>query len=722
VALFWILKMTLRAELNPDRGALRKFVHAMFRHAGTEGYVSLRSFVEGDTKSFRITPVSLDGGPGSLCEAAADDAYRAANALERVVFCPPLAVFLHPDNAKQSNLLAGLALSIECDKRARAAVTALEQLLGAATAIVRSGGRWTDPETDQAEDKLHIHFRIAGAARGAQSLTRLKRARELATAIVDGDTSNVPIVHCIRWPGSYHKKAEPRLCEIEVLNPEAEIDLNDALAALEVAAAALPKQDKGKGKAKANGKGRNDYAHGGDWARLIQKVLSAEAFHDPLARLAMRLLKSGMDSGAAVNMLHGLMESAEGEHDERWRVRYDDIGRAVDTAREKLEPPKEEPEPPPNLSPCSIDEVVQVFSRWLILRDPTPIYAILGTIAANLLPGDPVWLGLIAPPSSAKTEILNSTSKLPYMVQAATVTPAALLSGTPKKQRAAGNKGGLLRRIDQFGIIALKDFGSILAMRPDAKGEILAALREIYDGAWTRHLGTEGGTALEWKGKVGLIFCATGVIDSHYSVIGAMGDRFLLSRLSPEEGQLKRALQHVGSATGQMRKELSEAVARLFAGPLPPPRPLSDAEFERLDSVVSLVVKLRGAVARDRWSREIEDRYGAEGTARLGLTLERLLAGLDTLGVDRNTALDVMEAVAKDSVPPLRRAAYEHLVKSESGAANTTGIARAIGLPTNTVRRALEDLAAYDLVKRTSSGQGQADRWTLNNGGGDDAI
>ena len=49
----------------------------------------------------------------------------------------------------------------------------------------------------------------------------------------------------------------------------------------------------------------------------------------------------------------------------------------------------------------------------------------------------------------------------------------------------------------------------------------------------------------------------------------------------------------------------------------------------------ALVVRLRGAVERDRQSREIEAVLGAEGPARIGLCLERLLAGLDTLGVPR---------------------------------------------------------------------------------------
>jgi hypothetical protein len=365
----------------------------------------------------------------------------------------------------------------------------------------------------------------------------------------------------------------------------------------------------------------------------------------------------------------------------------------------------------PAIEPWPIERVLEVFEHWLILPNRNPVYAVLGAVAANLLPGIPVWLGLVAPPSSAKTEILNSISALPNVYQAATVTPAALLSGVPKKQHHKTAAGGLLRQIGKFGIISLKDFGSVLSMRPDAKAEILAALREVYDGSWTRHLGTDGGRTLAWRGKVGLIFGCTGVIDGHYSVIGAMGDRFLLHRLAPCNGQFRQALKHFGAITAQMQKELVEAVAHLFANVRPEPRQLSDEEFERLDRVVSLVVRLRGAVERDRTSREMEAVLGAEGTARLGLTLERLLAGLDTLGLDRAVALDVVEGIALDSVPPTRRRAYEFLQDIAPAQAATADVAKHMDLPTVTVRRALEDLAAYGLVERTGQGQGKPDLW-----------
>jgi hypothetical protein len=370
----------------------------------------------------------------------------------------------------------------------------------------------------------------------------------------------------------------------------------------------------------------------------------------------------------------------------------------------------------PDLIPCSVKDTVAVFKKWLALEDVTPVYAVLGAVAANFLPGDPVWLGIIGPPSSAKTEFLNSTSMLPHIFPAAILTLPGLLSGTPKRQRDKGTAGGLLRQIGDFGIILLKDFGSILSMRPDAKQEVLGALREIFDGAWGRDLGTDGGRRLTWHGKIGLVFGATAVIDSHYSVIGAMGDRFLLCRLTPpERGQFKQALKHVGAVTAQMRKELAQAVARLFAGRKAEPTSITDAEADEIDAIISLVVKLRGAVDRDRYKREMQAVLGAEGTARIGLMLERLLAGLDTLGIERTTAMGVVKAVAMDSVPPLRRQTYEYLnrrskEKPLSPSATTKEVAEVIGLPTITVRRALEDLAAYGVVER-SQGAGNADVW-----------
>jgi hypothetical protein len=359
-----------------------------------------------------------------------------------------------------------------------------------------------------------------------------------------------------------------------------------------------------------------------------------------------------------------------------------------------------------------LERALKVFDKWLALESRAPVLAVLGTVAANRLEGDPVWLGVVAPPSSAKTEIINSLSGLDRVVQAATLTPAALLSGSPHKQRDKASKGGLLREIGDFGILALKDFGSILSMRPDAKSELLAALREIADGAWTRHVGVDGGRTLAWKGKLGLIFGVTPVIDAYHGVIGSLGDRWLLTRMAPVKNQFAKALEHRGAGTNTMRAELSEAVARLFAARGQNiPCSISGDEITRIGRVIDLAVRLRGTVERDRRTRELDAVCGAEGVARIGLALERLLAGLDMLGVDRRTALAVVESVAMDSVPPQRRKAYEHVKNSVIGM-TTNDIARALELPKNTARRVLEDLAAYGLITREGGDLGRADEWT----------
>jgi hypothetical protein len=486
------------------------------------------------------------------------------------------------------------------------------------------------------------------------------------------------------------------------------------------------------------GNGNDQLANEADWQYLYDNILKGDALHDSLRDLAAKLIASGTSPGAAVNQLRALMEASHGPHDERWNARFDDIPRLVDSAVEKYQTPQPQagpasppslpppPPPPPSTQPSPgpqpggpqatagpIEDTLKIFREWLLLDSDIPVLAMLGTVAANMLPGAPVWLGLIAPPSSAKTELLSTLVKIPHVEMVGTVSQAALLSGTPRQQQAAGARGGLLRKIGAFGFLVLKDFGSTLSMRADDRGQLLAALREIYDGNWTRHVGADGGKTLHWSGKIGLLFGCTRVLDDFYHAMEALGERFLFCRMTPSKKQFRHAIRQIGSSSAQMRQQLTEAVANLFAAPLPPPKKISPEEIDQFDEILDLAIPLRGGTKRDRYTRELEYTYGAEGPARLGLTLERLFAGLDSLGVERATAFAVIKTIAFDSVPPTRLSVYRHLQNIAPNWADTATVANAIRLPTTTARRTLEELVSYDLVERSRQGQGKADIWRV---------
>jgi hypothetical protein len=100
------------------------------------------------------------------------------------------------------------------------------------------------------------------------------------------------------------------------------------------------------------------------------------------------------------------------------------------------------------------------------------------------------------------------------------------------------------------------------------------------------------------------------------------------------------------------------------------------------------------------------------------LCLERLLGGLCAIGVPRKHALRIMENIALNSVPPVRRRAFDLLTET---ATPTRDIATSLGLPTNTTRRVLEDLAAQGLAERTRAKnedgeekKGGADLWSID--------
>lgn len=144
-----------------------------------------------------------------------------------------------------------------------------------------------------------------------------------------------------------------------------------------------------------------------------------------------------------------------------------------------------------------LSTVHETYRYWL--GDDYDIGAldvVLCTAAAEKLHGDPPWLLLVGGSGAAKSETVMPLVGAGAVVISTISGEAALLSGTAKRERAKNASGGLLRKIGPRGLLVIKDVTSILSMNRDTRALVLAALREIYDGHWSRDVGTDGGQTL----------------------------------------------------------------------------------------------------------------------------------------------------------------------------------------------------------------------------------
>ena len=226
-----------------NREDVAAFFDACFRHADRETFINLRAFFEGkdDAPPVFIEPIKV-GAPNCI-ERIVARIHDAAIHPEPVVFCPPVCTFKEPNGAAVNNLAEGVALSVECDSNARAALSKLASVLGAkATAVVASGGVWKNPETQELESKLHGHWRLKQPTRDAAGHELLREARALAAELVGADATAKAIVHPLRWPGSWHRKnpKSPRIARLKT-NPDSEIELTEALRRLREACPPKPR-------------------------------------------------------------------------------------------------------------------------------------------------------------------------------------------------------------------------------------------------------------------------------------------------------------------------------------------------------------------------------------------------------------------------------------------------------------------------------------------------
>jgi hypothetical protein len=372
--------------------------------------------------------------------------------------------------------------------------------------------------------------------------------------------------------------------------------------------------------------------------------------------------------------------------------------------------PKEEPFVSGKPLRISLRDVKRVFRKWLYIEDSTSLDVMLGTYVANKLPGDPIWTIFIAPSSNTKTELLRTMDGHHNVYFLSNYTPATMVSGKGTQEKAT--EASLIYKLDGKTLI-IKEFSGILSMRSEQRSEILAQLREIYDGKYNKAFGT--GVTHDWSGKVGLMAACTPAYDKHYGVIGELGDRFILYRSDVKDkvrmGRL--AISFVGQEA-EMREELRTIIHSFMSqfGDMNGVQVQANKDVEdKIIYLACLCAQLRTHVDRNQYNKSIEYQPLAEGSARLVKKFMQL--GMGIALVQGKTAIDenvyrILKKIAKDllTVQRLKIIKYLCTQNSDNGWHSTTEVAEAVSMPTTTTKEKLEDLMVLNVVERVKKEEG----------------
>lgn len=362
-----------------------------------------------------------------------------------------------------------------------------------------------------------------------------------------------------------------------------------------------------------------------------------------------------------------------------------------------------------NLTSISFEELEKTVHKWLLVEDPGIVKLICSVVIANRLNSNASWLFLVAPSGGGKTEFIKGLNKIEYIYPLSNLTPQTFMSGM------RGKDASLLPQITNK-ILTFKDFTTILQSHPQAQAEILAQLREIYDGYFKKDFGT--GARREWRGKIGFIAGVTSIIDQYHNVHKSLGERFLQYRLAqPDRMEVMERIEENTMRKDQMDDEIATAFARFVKGiEIPEEMPEIPADIKaKLRRVADFASAARSAVIRNPFSKEIEFVPDMEMTTRIYSQV--YLMAIALMVVNKNHTLEegdykILFKLGFDSIHYLRRKVLE-LLREYKGWAKTETIAVKAGYSTPTINKYLEDLTVLGIAERMKP-RNNLNIWRLN--------
>lgn len=352
----------------------------------------------------------------------------------------------------------------------------------------------------------------------------------------------------------------------------------------------------------------------------------------------------------------------------------------------------------PEHSPAAV--VDAAVRRWLVLEDHLLPVVPLVVAVANRLAGPPVWLMIVAPPSSGKSEVIRGVNSLAGVRHISSITSSTFASGMIPRS-GSDKPPSLLERMEQKGqwLLTLKDFGTIQSVQRETRNEIFGQLREIYDGQFDATYGT--GVEIDWEGKLGMLVGATPAVDRQYKWSAELGERFVQFRpvaSDPEEVALKAV------RASDEEAEKNQAIKEAYRTAFDKIAPTADCAPEFSERRLALVAALaRFTAAARRPVRHERGRGGfqvlePEGPARLAKVFAQLYKGalLCFDGNDR-LALRVVSRIAVDCIPGRRGKLLRILAERSEGVTADVAAGR-LKCDKETARTELKELRAIGLA------------------------
>jgi hypothetical protein len=344
-------------------------------------------------------------------------------------------------------------------------------------------------------------------------------------------------------------------------------------------------------------------------------------------------------------------------------------------------------------------EIVRILHADYEQADLVATRVILSSVAAHrIVAFSPVWMMAVAPSGSMKTAMLESLDGLPGIFFVDEVTPQTFISGKlEEKRKKRQTPASFLHRIGSEGVLIAADFSTVLSMDERNRAKILAQLRRIYDGHFSREFGTdENLEERDWKGRLTFLTGVTPDVDSHYSVYRSLGERFVQVRW-PRAGGVSaglKALRKRKEAPQELRNAVHAFMSPILgqASVLPPSIPEHiEVRIAHLGEFTALA---RTRVQRERSTHEVQAEASPEGNTRLPQEFAQLGRGSAVLAGRQEVSEEdfgLVRRAAFDCIPAVRRAVLEALLQNRS--------AYSLGIPAAVVSRACEDLVAVGLIE-----------------------